>query len=137
MAEYNTLTTITMINTGTGPRLAYTYVTIDENGKTVKESLRGSLFLTRAQPDQMAAVETLKTFLENKLQNDEGTGVLKSFCTFRAAEGEKITYLYDVIDDNGQATKRNCQETLTLLELVAADQIAAVNTLRDFLTGKL
>ncbi len=136
--EYKRLTTITMMNTATGPRLSYTYSVIDENGTTTAENQRGTpINLIESMTDQRGAVNVLNTFLAGKLPTAQGTPALKSFCIYAAPEGDRIVYMYDVFNANGQAVAKNSQGVLTVVADVMADQVAAVATLREFLTARL
>lgn len=135
--DYKRLTTVTMMNTAAGPRLSYTYTVIDENGATTAENQRGSLTLIAGMTDQRGAVAVLDTFLTAKLPTAAGTPALKSFCIYAAPEGDKIVFMYDVFNDDGQPVAKNSQGTVTLVADVMADQVAAVATLREFLAARL
>lgn len=135
--EYKKLTTITIINTGTGPRLAYTYEIVNDQGITTEGDKRGAMTLIDTMKEQMAAVDVLRAFLAARLPKKGGAPVLKSFCIYAAPAGDRIVYLYDVFDAQGQSVTKNNQDTLTLVPEAMKDQKAAVETLRAFLIGKL
>lgn len=135
--EIKTLTTATAMRSRVGVRIAYTYSTIDEEGRTIRQNVRGSLVLTKTMKDAAAAVKDLEDFLTAKLPEGELTGVLTSFCVFQSTEGTMVTYMYDEIDQEGVTATKNNQATMTLVEGFMDAQIAAAATLREFLKKKL
>lgn len=139
MAEIKKLTTVTAVHARVGTRIAYTYSTIDTStGQPTRRNIRGSLVLTKGMENATAAVKALEDFLTGKLPSGDKPGTLTSFCVFQSTEGTAVTYMYDEIDaQTGGTVTKNNQATLTLLEGYMNDQIAAAETLKTFVSGRL
>ena len=135
--NYKRLATVTRMKTAVGARLSYTYTVIDKAGQTTAENQRGALTLTGSMTEATDAVNVLDDFLTARLPKKGGTPVLKSWCIFNVAEGTRIVYMYDTIDKAGRTTTRNNQGTLTLLQEVMADKMAAAAGLRAWLEKRL
>jgi len=59
--------------------------------------------------------------------------VITSFTSHRTAEGERISYTYSIIDENGNLTKSNTRESCIIVDEVIISKIKDIN---DFLFAR-